>query len=206
MAERSQMMRVSQKEAIQRNTVRALAAGTVLLLSVLAMVVVISADETEPTWNPPLISKDAVPQTISLGDHVTFYIVVENPEQPQPPYELVVPWFQVEATDAISTVFRVDDVGIVAFKAPSPPIVSQALNTVKVTVSRMNPTDYFVLRIDCTLVGPVGDTASISNVAQISYYVDEEGRLGREYFYDSAVVKVRYYLVMLPVVLRSYVP
>jgi hypothetical protein len=198
-------MRVSQKQTVQRNMARALAAGSVLLLSVLVMVVVISADETEPSWTPPLISKGANKSSMSLGDEVTFFINVENSAQPVSPYTRVVPWYQVEVMDVISPVLRIDDVGIVVYQG-QPPLVDDVGNTVKVTVSRMDPADFFSLRIDCTLVGPVEEPYLIRNTAKISNYVDTDGRLGKDYFAASTEIGVGYSRVVLPIILRSYLP
>jgi hypothetical protein len=70
----------------------------------------------------------------------------------------------------------------------------------------MDPGDEFVLQIVCTLIGPIEEGSLVRNTAEVTFYVDVDGRLGREYGSASTEVAVGYYPVWLPAVFRSYSP
>jgi hypothetical protein len=178
--------------------------GTTLLLVVM-LVVVVSADDTEPTWRPPTITKFATKSSLNLGETVKFLITVKNPADPLlPDYPVVVTWYNVEASDIVA-----DEFDILATSIPdwsgTEPTITVSDNTVTATATSMDPGDWFVLEIQCELVGPVDQGTFLINQAGVTYYEDEFGGSGITYNSDDVSIFVGYQ-VMLPIIMRNFGP
>ena len=81
----------------------------IALLLVLIAAVPMAAALPPPTWTRPEVAKVAIPEpdSLALGDTVSFFIVVENPATAIPP-DVDVDWYQVKATDVVSSVLEID--------------------------------------------------------------------------------------------------
>jgi hypothetical protein len=201
--ERRETVHIVKTQTVHRKTVLAFVAITLVLAVMLG--VVVSADDTEPTWRPPTISKLATKPSLLLGDTVKFLITVKNPADPDPPaYPEIVTWYGVAASDAVADAFDVSAYNIPAWEGPKP-TVSISGNTVTATASSMDPGDWFVLEITCELVGPVDSGIYLTNQASVVYYEDEAGGVGITYNSDEVSIFVGY-RVALPLVLRNSTP
>ena len=141
-------MKSPKREAFRRDSVRALSGVVLVPVMVLATAVAISA-EPPPTLIRPEIAKIAMPEpdSLALGDTVRFFIIVENPKNAPPDYD-VVDWYQVQATDVVSSVLEIDTAksNIVGYVGEEP-VMEITDNTVVVTVDWMRPGDYFIFQI-----------------------------------------------------------
>ena len=139
---------------------------------------------------------------MALGDTVGFIIIVENQKHPNPP-DIVVDWYQVQATDVVSSVLEIDTVssGILGYQGEEP-VMQITDNTVVVTVDLLRPGDYIVLRIVCTAVGPLQTGMVIVNQATMDYE-DNEGNARETIYSDPVMIPVDYYRRFLPIVATS---
>jgi hypothetical protein len=197
-------MRTLGKNTLRRDSVRALA-GVALVLAILLQTVVATTAEPPPaTWTRPEVAKVAMPdvESLALGDKVGFSITVENPATATPP-DILVDWYQVQATDVISSVLEIDteDSGIVAYVGEEP-LMEITDNTVEVTVDLLQPGDYFVFVIVCTVVGPLENGMVIVNQAAADYE-DSEGNPGETVYSDPVTIPVDYYPVILQLIIRN---
>jgi hypothetical protein len=167
---------------------------------------VVSAAETEPTWQPPEVVKFAVPSAANIGDEVQFFVTVRNRLEPTVDYSRTVSWFQVTVTDVVVAEFEVTDAEVTEYLGVhGPPVVEHDGKAVTVTLDIMEPGEAFLLTIDTILAGPAAAGAQLPNEVKVSYYTDEEGRLGLEYLSSDTKVTVGN-RVMLPIVARNYGP
>jgi hypothetical protein len=176
-------------------------AGIVLLLSLLLAMPMATAQP--PTLTRPQVVKIAIPEpdSLTLGDTVSFVIIVENPANPTPP-EVVVDWYQVEATDVVSSALEIDtdNSGITAFQGEEP-VMQIADNTVVVAVDLLRPGDYCIFQIVCTVVGPLETGMVIVNQAIVDYE-DSEGSEEETIYSDPLEIPVDYYPLFLPFVAK----
>ena len=197
-------METLQKETLRRGSVRALA-GVVLLLGVVVVTVVaISASPPPPTWTRPGVARAALPEpdSLAIGDTVRFLIIVENPANPTPP-DVVVDWYYVQATDVLSSILEIDTANttILGYQGEEP-VMQITDNTVEVTVDLLQPGDYFLFQIVCTLVPPVETGMVIVNQAAVEYE-DSAGNPGAKIYSDPVTIPVYYYPLFLPIISRN---
>jgi uncharacterized repeat protein (TIGR01451 family) len=200
-------MEILKKETLRRDSVRALTGVMLVLAIVLATVAEISAAPPPPTWTRPIVAKVAIPEpdSLALGDTVEYFITVANPGRATPP-DVVVDWYQVQATDVVSSALQIDPVSsdIVGYQGEEP-VMQITDNTVVVTVGLLQPGDFFVFQIVGTVVGPLETGMVIVNLATVDYE-DSEGSAGETIYSDPVTIPVDYYPLFLPIVLNSYEP
>ena len=201
-------MKTSKKVTLRRDSVRALAGVATVLVMVLATVVAISAEPPPPTWTRPSVAKFAIPEpdSLALGDTVSFFVTVENPANATLP-DVVVDWYQVQATDVVSSALQIDPVSsdIVGYEGEEP-VMQITDNTVVVTVDLLQPGDYFIFQIVCTVVGPLETGMVIVNQATVDYE-DSEGTEGETiYSLPRVEIPVDYYPLFLPLIANDYTP
>jgi hypothetical protein len=197
-------MKSPKREAFRRDSVRALAGVALVLVMVLATFVAISAAQPPPTLTRPKVAKIAIPEpdSLALGDTVRFFIIVENPAKATPP-EIVADWYQVQASDVVSSALEIDTVNsnIVGYQGEEP-VMQITDNTVVVTVDLLQPGDYFIFQIVCTVVGPLETGMVIVNQAAVDYE-DSEGKEQETIYSDPVEIPVDYYPVILPLIMRN---
>ena len=111
--------------------------------------------------------------------------------------------YSVTLTDAITPALRLDEIGILTHRGETPEIEVFSENMVTATVGTMEPGDYFVLRFDCTLVGPLHGAKVIENWAYVTGR-DDQGNPMLLPYRDGVQIIVEYFYGLLPIVVRQY--
>lgn len=193
-------MRYLRREFVNRTLVVSLLVTTFVLVILLGAAVT-SVGDIEPSWAPPEIYKYATKPALWVGDTITFLITVRNPPDPPPGYGVVVTWYDVAVSDVVS-----DSLSIIGYSIPDwqgqEPTITVTGNTVTATAAFMDPGDWFVLQIDCELVGPIDAGTYLTNRASVVYYEDEAGDVGIAYDSDEVLIFVGHRL-MLPLIMRN---
>jgi fimbrial isopeptide formation D2 family protein len=186
------------EKRIVRTSVLRILGGLVLALVLLLSTTLVAATPP-PTWTPPEIVKVANKTHLAIGDQVRFTVTVTNPASPTPP-QVAVTWYQVHATDVISPELHIDNVGATGSYSS----VSIVGHSVMVTANTLTPGQFFVVTIDCTLVGPAEPGSSITNRAMVDYQT-ETGDPGVPVSSELVTINVlhRYFLPIAP---RQYHP